>query len=388
LVSGVENAIRRLNKGEGDILAFPLTVTNQRKEYVLFTKPQFNSHQVLVQRKPEGWERMRHTEIRDSLLRDLRQLAGQSVYVIRQSSFVPRLQQLSEEIGAPITIIEDSANAESESLIERVARGEIDYTVADQVIANVNVNYYSNLDAGTMLSLPQPIAWAVRKNSTLLQKAIDDWLTAIKKEPTFMVIYNRYYKSPRSSLLRATSRYATINGDHLSPYDSFIKKEADYIGWDWRLLAAIVYEESRFKNKDESWAGARGLMQLMPATAQRFGVSNPDDPAQNIRAGVRFLEHLDEYWQKSVVDTTERLKFVLASYNVGLTHITDARKLAIKYYENPNSWGSVAHYLLKKSDPKFYKAPEVIAGYCKCVEPVNYVEDVLARFEEYKMHIQ
>jgi membrane-bound lytic murein transglycosylase F len=388
LVSGVENAIKRLNKGEGDILAFPLTITEQRKQYVLFTKPQFNSHQVLVQRKPLGWENMRHTEIVDSLIREPKQLAGKDVYVIRHSSFVSHLQGLSKQIGAPINIIEDSAEAESESLIERVARGEIQFTVADQVIADVNRSYYPNLDASTILSAPQPIAWAVRKNSPSLQQTVDEWLTGIKKESTFSVIYKRYYKSPRSSLLRATSRYASINGDRLSPYDDIVKKEAAYLGWDWRFLAAIVYEESRFINKEESWAGARGLMQLMPATAQRFGASDPDDPQQNIRAGVRFLKHLNEYWEKNVADTTERLKFILASYNVGLTHITDARKLTIKYKQSPNEWQSVQYYLMKKSDPKFYRAPEVMAGYCRCVEPVNYVEDVLARFEEYKMHIQ
>ncbi len=388
LVSGVTNGIRKLNAGEGDILAYPLTVTIERKEYVMFTKTQFNSHQVLVQRKPEGWERMSAAELSDSLIRSPQQLAGQEVHVIRNSSFVSRLRNLSEEIGVEINIIEDSANAESESLIERVAKGEIKYTVADQVIASVNLNYYPNLDAGTVLSLPQEIAWAVRKNSPQLKIAVDDWLTAIKKQPTFMVIYKRYYKSPRTSLLRAQSKYATINGNQLSRFDELMKTQAKILNWDWRLLAAIIYQESRFINSDESWAGARGLMQLMPATAQRFGASNPDDPQQNIKAGVRFLKHLDQFWEKKVQDTTERMKFVLASYNVGLTHITDATKLAIKYNEDPTQWASVEKYLKRKSEPKFYKDPEVIAGYCKCEEPVRYVEDVLARFEEYKMHIQ
>jgi len=202
-----------------------------------------------------------------------------------------------------------------------------------------------------------------------------------------MVIYKRYYKSPRTSLLHAQSRYATINGNHLSRFDELIKKQATVLNWDWRLLAAIIYQESRFINKNESWAGARGLMQLMPSTARSFGATNPDDPQQNIGAGARFLRHLDKFWEGKIQDSTERVKFVLASYNVGLTHIIDARKLTIKYKEDPTRWVTVEKYLLKKSDPKFYKAPEVIAGYCKCEEPVRYVEEVLARFEEYKMHV-
>ncbi len=386
-VSGVENAIRRLNAGEADVLAFPLTITKQRKNYVLFSQPHFNSHQVLVQRKPEGWENKTRDEITASLIRSPHELDGKTIHVLKHSSFSSRLENLSEEVGGQINIVEDSADAQSESLIRKVAQGEIDYTVADQVIASVNLNYYPNLDASMVLSLPQQIAWAVRKNSPQLQVLINDWMVRIKKQSTFMVIYNRYYKSPRTSLLRANSRYATINGDRLSPYDNLLKEAATKLGWDWRLLAALVYQESRFSSNDQSWAGARGLMQLMPTTAQRFGASNPDDPAQSIKAGVRFLKHLDDYWIKKVPDSTQRVKFVLASYNVGLTHIIDARKLTIKYSSDPTDWEVVEKYLLKKSDPVYYKDPLVIAGYCKCEEPVRYVEDVLARYEEYKIHI-
>jgi len=387
-ISGVENAIKKLNAGEADVLAFPLTITSQRKNYVRFTEPHFNSHQVLIQRKPEGWERMTNDAINGAMIKSPHELVGKTVHVLNRSSFVGRLKNLSEEIGGEILIVEDSADAQSESLIQKVATGEIDYTVADQVIASVNLNYYPNLDASTVLSLPQQIAWAVRKNSPELQVSINTWLAKVKKEPTFMVIYNRYYKSPRTSFLRANSRYATINGDRLSPYDQLIKEGAEILGWDWRLLAAMIYQESRFNATDQSWAGARGLMQLMPATAQRFGVSNPDDPRQSIRAGVRFLKNLDDYWVKKVADSAQRIKFVLASYNVGLTHITDARKLTIKYQENANDWETVEKYLLKKSDPAFYKDREVIAGYCKCEEPVRYVEEVIGRYEEYKLHIQ
>jgi len=152
-------------------------------------------------------------------------------------------------------------------------------------------------------------------------------------------------------------------------------------------LAAIIYQESKFISTDESWAGARGLMQLMPETAQRFGASNPDDPKQSIRAGVNFLKYLDNLWAKSIADQNERLKFVLASYNAGLSHIIDARKLTIKYKKDPAIWTDVEYFLLQKSNPEFYRDPLVMAGYCKCEEPVNYVKNVLERYEEYKLHI-
>lgn len=387
LISGIENGIRKLNAGEGDILAYPLTITEERKNYVLFTNPQFMSHQVLVQRKQHWTADTGETDVNENFINDYKGLAGKSVHVLRHSSFKARLDSLEKELNIDIVIEEDSADAESESLMEKVAKGEIDYTVADEAMASVNLTYYSNLDASLVLSPAQEIAWAVRKNSPNLKQAIDKWLVSMKRKSTFMVIYNRYYRSPRKSQIRGSSKYASIKGDKLSPYDEIIKEAAALIKWDWRLLAAVIYQESRFINQESSWAGARGLMQLMPATAQRFGASNPDDPRQNIRAGVRFFKHLDEYWEKKVQDSTERIKFVLASYNVGLTHIMDARKLAIKYNENPATWAPVEKYLMKKSNPVYYKDPVVIAGYCKCEEPVRYVEEVLNRYEEYKMHI-
>jgi membrane-bound lytic murein transglycosylase F len=126
----------------------------------------------------------------------------------------------------------------------------------------------------------------------------------------------------------------------------------------------------------------------MPETAEQFGANNPDDPNQNIKAGVNYLRYLDRYWGKEIADENERLKFILASYNVGLTHIIDARKLALKHGKSAVTWDdNVEFYLLKKAESRYFRDPVVVAGYCKCEEPVNYVKDVLDRFEEYKLHI-
>lgn len=386
LISGVENGIHQLNTGVGDILAFPLTVTQERTEYVSFSRPLFNSYQVLVQRKPDNWKELTQPQIDSQVVRNPYALAGREVHVMKSSSFAERMRSLSQEIGN-IRVVEDSANAETESLIRQVALGNIDYTVADHPIAMVNANYYPNLDVSTILSAAQQIAWSVRKNSPELLNAINAWLVKIKKAPTFMVIYNRYFKSPRTSLLRVNSDYSSLGGNKISRYDDLIKVGAKKLGWDWRLLAAIIYRESKFVSNDESWAGARGLMQLMPETARRFGAANPDDPRQSIKAGVNYLLHLDKIWAKKVADPDERLKFVLASYNAGLSHIMDARKLARKHGKNPAVWSDVEFYLLKKSDRAFYRDPVVTAGYCKCEEPVNYVKNVLQTFDEYKLHI-
>lgn len=388
VISGIGRAIAKLNRGEGDILAFPLTVTKKRTKHLAFTKPHFLSYQVLVQRKPDNWQRLNLDQINDSLIRDPTELIGKEIHVLRQSAFVDRLENLSEEIGGDIIIKQDSATAETESLIQRVAAGNIELTVADHAMAAVNAAYYPNLDINTVLSLPQQISWAVRKNSPLLLQAVNDWLTAIKKEPTFMVIYNRYYKSPRTSRLRMESDYTSFSGNKLSPYDNLIKQGAATLGWDWRLLAAVIYQESRFRPEDESWAGAKGLMQLMPETAKRFGAEDLSDPHQSVSAGVKYLKYLDRYWTKTIRDPDERIKFILASYNSGLGHVLDAQKLTTKYGKDPTVWNNnVEEFLLKKSIPEYYHDPVVKSGYCKCEEPVNYVRNVLDRYEEYKIHI-
>jgi len=327
-------------------------------------------------------------EINTRLIKNPVDLIGKEVYVLPGTSYEQRLVHLSHEIGGDIIIKKDTSTAESESLIRRVAMGEIDYTVTDHTIANVNASYYPNLDVSTPLSVSQRVAWATRKNSPELLKTIDEWLTKIKKEPTFMVVFNRYYKSPRTSLLRLKSDYSSLGGNMLSPFDSLIRKGASELGWDWRLLASLIYQESRFSPKGESWAGARGLMQLMPATAKTFGAKNLDDPQQSLKAGVGYLKYLEKYWSDKVPDANERIKFILASYNAGLSHVIDAHKLARKHGKDPTLWeGNVEFFLTKKSDPLFYRDPDVVAGYCKCEEPVNYVRDILDRYEEYKLHI-
>ena len=137
------------------------------------------------------------------------------------------------------------------------------------------------------------------------------------------------------------------------------------INWDWRLLAALVFHESRFDASQRSWAGAAGLMQLMPHTASNFGLNKRTvfDPEMNIEAGVQYIKSLNLSFRK-VENKDERIKFILAGYNCGPSHILDAMALAKKYWKNPQIWfGNVDYYLLKKSEPEFYNDKVVKYGY-------------------------
>lgn len=381
----ISEAFRKLNQGEGDVIAHNLTVTKERQALIDFTLHHNEVKQVLVQRKPKNWRNMKIHQTEKKLIRNPLELAEKTVVVRKASSFYTRLQHLSEEIGADIDIVQEEGDVETEEMIRKVARGEIDYTVADEDVAMLNAVYFPDLDVSTALSFPQKVAWGVRKSSPELLAAIDNWIMRMRKTTDYYVIYNKYFKNRSGMRMLANSTYSTINGNQVSPYDDYIKEAAADLGWDWRLLAAIVYQESKFKPEAESWVGARGLMQLMPETAEIFGAEDPLDPAQNIKAGASYLKWLDDFWYDEVPDSTERQKFVMASYNVGQGHVIDARRLATKFGKDPQIWeGNVEKYLSLKAKPEFYNDKVVKLGYCRGSEPVNYVKAVLRRTARYQ----
>lgn len=373
-----------LHNGDGDIIAHNLTVTKKRTEEVAFTLPHMTTQQVLVQRKPDKWRKMKLHEINDSLIRSPIELIGKTIHVRRNSSYYERLQNLSEEIGGEINIVPVEGNLSTEQLIWKVADGEIEYTVADENIAFINKTYHSILDVKMRISLPQQIAWAVRRSSPELLSAVNDWLKAIKQNPDYYTIYNKYFRNRKLARRRISSEYFTITGDKISPYDSLLRIHGDEIDWDWRLLASLMYRESQFDSTAESWAGAEGLMQMMPATAAQFGVTDLTDPHQSLDAAAAYLSYLQTLYD-DVPDTLERIKFVLASYNVGENHVSDARRLAEKNGADPMVWsGSVEEYMKLLSNPEYYRDKLVEYGYARGEEPVEYVRDVLDLYYHYR----
>lgn len=389
ITSDIEEAFVKLNAGEGDIIAHNLAVTKKRLEHIDFTLHHNEIRQVLVQRKPRNWRNMKLHQIEKKLIRNPLELAGKKVMVRKASSYASRLKNLSEEIGEDIDIVEDKGEVETEEMIRKVSNGEIALTVADENVALLNAVYYPDLDVKTAISFPQKIAWGVRKNSPDLLEAVNSWISKMRKTSDYYVIYNKYFKNRSGMRLLANSTYSSINGNQLSPYDHHIREAAAKIGWDWRLLAALVYQESKFNPEAESWVGATGLMQLMPETAEIFGADDPLNPAQNIHAGANYLKWLDEFWTNEIPDINERRKFVLASYNVGQGHVIDARRLAVKFGKDPHRWEEhVEKYLALKASPTFYNDAVVKYGYCRGAEPVQYVKEIMRRTERYKQLIQ
>jgi len=379
----IEKAFAMLNAGDVDIVAMGLTVNSERLAQLTLSSPFLETRQVLVQRKPANWRSMTEDKVNSLLIRDHLDLAGKVIYVQKGSAYVQRLRHIQHEIGDTIYSIE--LPYEVEGLISLVAKGEIEYTICDENVAMVNRNYFTNIDVSTPLSFRQNQAWGMRKlRSEQLAGSLNAWLESYKSSGDYVMAYAKYFKNSRSEIIHK-SEYFTNNTGRISPWDELIQKYSDSISWDWRLLAALVYQESRFDPYATSGAGAHGLMQVLPTTGEHFGINVFSSPEQNMKAGILYIRWLEKIFEAKVEDEEERMHFVLASYNAGPGHVLDAMRLAAKNGSDSTVWyGNVDEYILKKAQPAYYNDPEVQHGRFKGVETVNFVTDILERYDHYK----
>lgn len=383
-IKSLDSVFIELNNGTADVAAANLTITEERKEDVSFTNPVLVTKQVLIQRKPANWKKLKKKQVEDSLIRLVHELAGKKIVVREHSSFFKEIKRIEKDIKQDIDIELVPGNYTSEELIEMVANGEIDYTIADKNVAMVNEWYYPNIDAKMALSTHQDIAWGVRNNSDSLLVSMNQWLTEFQKTRKFKSLLNKYFKNQHLAKKRVNHQYYTLSSGEISFYDELIKKHAPTIGWDWELLAALIYQESHFNNAARGWGDSFGLMQFMPETGARFGVDFSSGPEQNIIAGTKYIARLNKILEPEVEDKEERIKFILASYNAGPGHIIDSKNLAAKYGKNPQLWSDVSYFLLNKSKRKYYNDDVVKHGYCKGFIAYDYVNEIMERYHHYK----
>jgi membrane-bound lytic murein transglycosylase F len=311
------------------------------------------------------------------------QLSGKRVDLPEQSPYERTLVELSDEISGDIHVVE-LGELQDEALAQKVARGEVEFTVMQANLAELKGAEFRNLKVRPVLGRKHEVAWAVRKNSPELLAELNRWIEDKKNEGLLARLYKKYFVDMRGHIERATSDYLTSSTGKLCVYDDLLKAHAAEIGWDWRLLASQMYQESRFKPDAKSWAGASGLLQLMPATARQVGVRDPFDPEDNVRGAVKYLKWLEGFWDDRIEDGGERLKFILASYNCGPGHVEDAQRLASKYGGDPLVWADVSYWLLQKSTQQYSSDEVVKFGFCRGLEPVNYVDHILRRYHHYK----
>lgn len=377
VAKNAEELIHKLLAGEGDMIAYNLPVTKEWKDSLTYCGEDIITHQVIVQRNGR----------QDKPLTDVTQLIDKDIYV-KPGKYYERLVNLDEELGGGIRIHEVTSDSITvEDLITQVAQGKIAYTVADNDLALLNKTYYPNLNTNLSISFDQRSSWAVRKNSPLLAAAANKWHQENMTSPAYQASTKRYFEiskaMPHTSIL-------SVRDGKISHFDNLFKKYAKEIGWDWRLLASLAYTESNFDTTAVSWAGAKGLMQLMPATARAMGIppGKEQNPEESIKAAIKYIASTNKSL-KMIPDEKERINFILASYNAGLGHIYDAMALAEKYGKNKFVWkDNVENFILLKSNEEYFSDPVCKNGYFRGIETYNFVREINQRHEFYRKKIK
>jgi membrane-bound lytic murein transglycosylase F len=372
-----------LDSGMVDLAAYEIPVTAEYRRQVVACGPEYITNQVLVQPLVNG----------KPTITDETQLIGKDVYVEAGSKYEYRLRNLDSELGGGIKIHRVNRDTLiTEDLVSMVSDGDIPLTVVDSDIARINKTYYKDLDVSLAISFAQKASWGVAPGNQWLADSVNAWFVEEAPRRRQAELLKRYFELSKNGDTDYEGAIALdLSKGSISPYDNYFKEASGKIGWDWRYLAAIGYAESGFNNHLVSWAGARGLMQIMPRSAAAYGLplDQIEQPRPNIEAAARILADLDRMLAKKVHDSRERKKFVVAAYNSGIGHIYDAIALASKYGRNPQVWdGNVEQALLMKANPEYYTDPVCRNGYFGGRHTVAYVTKVTGLYDRFKQKIK
>ncbi len=363
VLPGWDGMLDALSAGEGDLVAASLTATPARRQLVDFSDAYLRIQQYVI------------THRNDYDIRSIRDLGGRQVHVREGTSYHERLLELNEE-GLGVELILHK-NVPTEELIRQVADGEIDITVADTNFALLNRRYYPSIRIAFPISEMQSLAWAVRKGDSKLLASVNRFLAASRNDGTFGRIYQKYYANVETFDYFDLRKFHRRTEKRLPKYEDIIRTEAAKYGFEWPLVAAMVYQESHFDPESRSHAGAVGLMQLTERAAQEMGVEDLVDPEQSVRGGVKYLHTLYERFDH--VEGLDRMFFALASYNIGYGHVMDALEIARQRGLDTSRWSSLKQTLPLLRYRKHYEKARY--GYARGTEPVRYVDRILTYYD-------
>jgi membrane-bound lytic murein transglycosylase F len=352
--------------GRGDVIAASYTQTPERSALVAFSTPYLEVQELIVQRASEP------------RLTSVSQLPGRHIRVRPGSSYRNTLEKLRSQ-GVAFVLELARSDEETEDLIAQVAAGTVDLTVADSHIFQAEQAWRSDVVAAFPVGEKQSLGFAVRPRDKQLKSALDRYVARTYKSLEYNLWWRRYFENTR---LATEVRIPDAGvGQGLSIYDPIFRKYAESYGFDWRLLAAQSYQESRFDPTARSLAGAVGLFQVLPRTAKEMGFTRLSDPDEGAHAGIQHLARLADRLETSL-PVQQRMRFALAAYNAGWGHLSDARQLARTRGLDPDKWfKSVEQAMLLLSQPANYSRAR--HGYVRGFEPVRYVSEIQTRYENY-----
>lgn len=359
----VKEALEYVGQEGIDIVSASLTKTAHREELYNFGPSYFEvQEQVVCYRGMLGSSKFP---------RDIEDLEGLEIVVGENTSYYETIESLIDD-GFDINVSVTSEYS-TEELLEMVSNHQIDCTIADSNIYSINLKYFPDIAMAFSISGREQLAWILPENSTQLETNMYSWLNDFVQTGRMTRLKDHYYSYVLFFDYYNTKMFYRRVQSRLPKYEPYFKKSATRFGIPWTLLASVSYQESHWNPKAKSFTGVRGMMMLTRHTARLLGVKNRLDPRQSIVGGTRHLKQMI----KNVPDGVEgedRLKFALASYNVGGGHIQDAMKLAKKLGLNQNVWSDLKIVLPLLSQKKYYKTLKF--GYARGSEPVKYVEAI------------
>lgn len=363
-VASISEMLPKLLSGEAHMAAAGLSITDSRREYLNFGHPYESVDVHLIYKLGTGKPR------------SLNDILGRSIEVMAGSSHVDLL--LSIRDSYPSLRWTENADIEVAELMTKVVMGEVDFTIADSPDFNIQRHFYPDLRIALDLDIGDPIAWGFPKGvgDTLLARA-DDFLIRADRAGMLAQVHDRYYGYTKKFDYVGTRNFIRHFENRLPRYRQWFEDAGEEWGVDWRLLAAIGYQESHWRSQAVSPTGVRGIMMLTLDTAEYLGLDNRLDPQSSIFGGARFYARQTERIANTVAEP-DRTWMALAAYNVGFNHIKDARTIVEWDGGDPDAWVDLSEALPLLSQRKWYS--RVPYGYARGWEPVLYVNNIRAYY--------
>ena len=365
--SNLSDILSLVSQNQVHLAAAGLTVTESRQQWIRFGPPYQTITQQLVYRM--GSERKRPRKLAD--------LIGKHIEVVADSSHAEQLEEL--QASQPELEWIENPELDSGELLNLVWEQVIDYSIADSNEVNLSQRFYPELNSAFDISKPQQLAWAfpIDKDDSLYNAAAA-FIKKIKENGELDILLDRYYGHIERFNFSGTRTYLRHIHKRLPKYRELFEAAAKKNDLDWRLLAAIGYQESHWNPDARSPTGVRGIMMLTLATAEYLKIKDRLDPTQSIEGGSRYIKKLTKRIPEDIKEP-DRTWFALAAYNVGLGHLEDARIITEKRGGNPDAWNDVKENLPLLSSRKWYKQTK--HGYARGREPVRYVEYIRSYYD-------
>ncbi len=356
-----------LIQNKGDIIACNYTVTKDRKKQHAFSFPYLNQRLVLVQRK----SKQKVLAVKD--------LNNKTIHVRKHSSYYKSLQEIQKNHDISLKLLDLKEDIPTEDYVNMVAKGKIDFTVSEENIAKLVALNNPNIDVGTYLSKPMPIAFGLRHNNIQLKDTLDCWLKDYVNSDRYKNLISLYYRIPDT--LFDNKKLKNIH--QISEYDSLFKQSAANNNVDWILMSSIAYQETRFNPSAIGPGGSYSMMQFMPNTGPGYGVFEDSPVSVQIEGGSKMIKKLLNKY-KHILLEEDRVKYSLAAYNAGYCHVNDAMKLAEKFDLNPYLWnGNVKDMMINLSNANYYNDSIVKCGAYRGMA-VRYADEVYSRYRRWK----